>query len=218
MPELDSCLFSTTWLGMLANRQGKKMQTCFLCMADYYLAANYKLLPVTFSWVDQALLQTEMYLCPTGDTCPVDCTGSQGQLLKMYLWLYLWPRGLLVQLKCWKKSVWIHISLETPSSLCLAGGCLLTCPWPTPLSKCLPRWNPLSPQNWTAKFKPQRPSASIGWGFIHLCGPKIFLCRAAALRSSPGFLCIPGCCCLRQCSLLEVELPWRPKAARYEWR
>lgn len=133
MPELDSCLFSTMWLGMLANRQGKKMQTCFLCMADYYLAANYKLLPVTFSWVDQALLQTEMYLCPTGDTCPMDCTGSQGQLLKMYLWLYLWPRGLLVQLKCWKISVWIHISLETPSSLCLAGGCLFTRPWPTPL-------------------------------------------------------------------------------------
>lgn len=149
------------WLGMLANRQGKKMQTCFLCMADYYLAANYKLLPVTFSWVDQALLQTEMYLCPTGDTWPMDCTGSQGQLLKMYLWLYLWPRGLLVQLKCWKK-VCLNPHLTGDSQLTLPG-------WWLPIHmsltnsfvpKCLPWWNPLSPQNWTAKFKPQRSSAS----------------------------------------------------------
>lgn len=27
------------------------MQTCFLCVDDYYWAANYKLLPVTFLWL-----------------------------------------------------------------------------------------------------------------------------------------------------------------------
>lgn len=127
-------------------------------MDDYCLAANYKLLPVTFFWVDQPLLQTKTCLCSTEENSPVGCTGSH--LLKMYLWApYLRPWGLLVQLK--PEKICLNPNLAGNFQLTLPGWCLpvhfsLTNSF---VPKHLPRQNPPNPQNLTASTQPQSLSA-----------------------------------------------------------
>lgn len=88
----------------------------------------------------------------------MDCTGSQGCLLRMYLWPHQWPWGLLVHLKCWKN---LSPNLPGVSQLTLPG-------WWLPIHisltnsfvpKQLPQQNPPNPQNLAASTHPQRSSA-----------------------------------------------------------
>lgn len=155
-----------------------------------------------------------MWLCPTGDLCHMDCTGSQGWLLKMSLWPHQWSWGLLVQLKCWKNL----FEFKSPSSLPAHPTWLVAAQSHLPDQLLCAQTSPRTESTQSSKFICKFPASKtfcfqLGEGFTHLCGLKIFLCRAGALRSSPGFLCFPGCCCLWQCSLLGVELPWRPQSS-----